>query len=126
MSYILWLIQSLLAVVFLFAGGVKLFLPLEIPPEHTMPPEWFLRFIGLAEVTGALGLILPATLGIRPGLTPLAAAGLVVIMIGATSLTAINFGVSAAMFPFVTGLFAALVAFGRWRLAPFRQRQPTP
>src|SRR3954465_1748342 len=89
MTYVLWIVQVLLALIFLFAGPIKLILPLEVMTEQ-MPlalPGWFLRFIGVAEVLGAIGLILPGLLGIRPGLTPLAACGLVIIMIGATVIT---------------------------------------
>jgi hypothetical protein len=79
-------------------------------------PGPFMRFIGVAEVLGALGLILPGLTGIRPGLTPLAAAGLVIIMIGATVLTAAGSGIVPALFPLVVGLLLAFVAYGRWRL----------
>ncbi len=115
MTYVLWIVQGLLALIFLFTGGMKLILPLEVMTEQ-MPlplPGLFLRFIGVAEVLGAIGLILPGLLGIRPGLTPLAAAGLVIIMIGATVLTLAGFGVAPALIPLVVGLLAAFVAYGR-------------
>jgi hypothetical protein len=83
-------------------------------------PGAFLRFIGVAEVLGALGLILPGLLGIRPGLTPLAAAGLVIIMTGATVLTVASGELALALIPLVVGLLSAFVAYGRWRLAPHR------
>lgn len=79
-----------------------------------------MRFIGVAEVLGAMGLILPGLLGIRPGLTPLAAAGLVIIMIGATAVTLLSGDVMTALIPLVVGLLSAFVAYGRWRLAPPR------
>jgi hypothetical protein len=122
MTYALWTVQVLLALVFLFAGGVKLVTPFEEMAAQ-MPialPELFLRFIGVAEVLGALGLILPGLLRIRPGLTPLAAAGLVIIMIGATVLTLAGGLGAMALIPLVVGLLAAFVAYGRWQLAPFR------
>ena len=115
MTYALWIVQGLLALIFLFTGGMKLVLPIEVMTEQ-MPlplPGWFLRFIGVAEVLGALGLILPRLLGIRPTLTPLAAAGLVIIMIGATVLTLSGIGVAPALIPLVVGLLAAFVAYGR-------------
>ncbi len=115
MTYVLWIVQGLLALIFLFTGGMKLILPIEVMTEQ-MPlplPGLFLRFIGVAEVLGAIGLILPGLLGIRPGLTPLAAAGLVIIMIGATVLTLAGFGVAPALIPLVVGLLAAFVAYCR-------------
>src|SRR5215217_2261552 len=87
MTYALWIVQGLLALLFLFTGGIKLVLPLEVLTEGTPLPGWFVRLLGVAEVLGAIGLILPGLLRIRPGLTSLAAAGLVIIMIGATVLT---------------------------------------
>jgi uncharacterized membrane protein YfcA len=67
-----------------------------------------------------MGLILPGLLGIRPELTPLAAAGLVIIMVGATVLSFMSGGVVMALVPLVVALLAAFVAYGRWRLAPHR------
>jgi hypothetical protein len=118
MTYALWIVQGLLALLFLFAGGMKLVLPLE---ELTGPmplPGLFVRCIGVAEVLGAIGLILPGVLRIRPGLTPLAAAGLVIIMIGATALTVAGGDVAPALIPLLVGLLSAFVAYGRWRLTP--------
>jgi len=118
MTYALWVVQGLLALLFLFAGGMKLVLPIEEMTKQMPLPGLFLRFIAVAEVLGALGLILPGLLRIRPGLTPLAAAGLVIIMIGATVLTLSAGGVASALIPLVVGLLSAFVAYGRWRLAP--------
>jgi uncharacterized membrane protein YphA (DoxX/SURF4 family) len=130
MTYALWIVQALLAALFLFAGGMKLVMPIEEMTKQ-MPqipmPGWFLRFIGACEVLGALGLILPGLLRIRPGLTSLAAAGLVIIMIGAVAITLVAGDVMAALMSAVVGLFAACVAYGRWRLAPHRgTRTPAP
>jgi hypothetical protein len=99
---------------------MKLVLPLEQLTGPVPLPGLFLRFIGGAEVLGAAGLILPGLLRIRPGLTPLAAAGLVIIMIGATVLTLAGGELALALIPLVVGLLAAFVAYGRWRLAPLR------
>jgi len=120
MTYALWIVQGLLALLFLWAGGMKLVLPVEAMTEQMPLPGLFLRFIGVAEVLGALGLILPGLLRLRPALTPLAAAGLVLIMIGATVLTLAGGAVAMALFPLVVGLLAAFVAYGRWRLTPHR------
>ena len=118
MVYTLWIVQGLLAAVFLFAGGMKLVLPLEELAASTPIPGRFLRFIGVCELLGALGLILPGLLRTRPGLTPLAAAGLVIIMIGATVITLMAGEIVAALISLVVGLLAAFVAYGRWRVAP--------
>jgi uncharacterized membrane protein YphA (DoxX/SURF4 family) len=127
MNVALWIIQVLLALLFLFAGGTKLVLPIEVlksmgSPNQVQLPGLLVRFIGVCEVLGALGLILPGLLRIWPGLTPMAASGLIIIMIGATVLTVIGDGVGPALFPLVVGILAAFVAYGRWRLAPHRGR----
>ena len=114
---ILWIIQVLLALLFLWAGGLKLVLPIEMLKGPIALPEFFLRFIGVAEVLGAIGLILPWLLRIRPELTPLAATGLVIIMIGATVITLIGGAVAPALIPLVVGLLAASVAYGRRQAA---------
>ncbi len=128
MTYVLWIIQVLLALTFLFAGGTKLVLSPEAmaamgSPNQVALPGWFVRFIGVAEVLGALGLILPGLLRIKPWLTPLAAVGLVVIMIGATVLNIVADGVAAGVVPLVIGLLSAFVAYGRWSLAPHPARR---
>jgi hypothetical protein len=110
---LLWTIQGLLALLFLFAGGMKLVMPLAMLKGPVALPGAFVRFIGVCEVLGAVGLVLPGLLRIRPGLTALAAAGLVIIMLGATALTAATMGVGAALFPLVVGSLAAFVAYRR-------------
>ena len=127
MNIVLWIIQVLLALLFLFAGGMKLVIAPEVlqsmgSPNQIVLPGLLVRFIGVCEVLGGLGLILPGLLRIRPGLTPLAAAGLVIIMIGATVLSFAADGIAAAIIPLVTGILSAFVAYGRWRLAPHRGR----
>lgn len=117
MNTVLWIFQALLAAIFLFAGGMKLVMPIEEMTKQIAMPGWFLRFIGVCEVLGAIGLILPWLLRIRPDLTPLAAAGLVIIMIGATVLTLMTGDIAMALVPLVVGIVAAFVAYGRWRLA---------
>ncbi len=116
----LWVVQGLLAALFLFAGGFKLVASAEQMQGPPDLPLWFLRFIGVCEVTGALGLLLPGIFRIRTGLTPLAAAGLVIIMIGATVLTAASMSIALAITPLIVGLLAAWVAYTRWRSVPLR------
>jgi hypothetical protein len=111
-KYVLWTVQVLLALLFLFAGGAKLALPAEAMKGPVAIPVPFLRFIGACEVLGALGLILPGIFRIARGLTPLAAAGLVIIMIGATVVNIIGGTIPIALATFVTGLLAAFVVYG--------------
>ena len=125
-TVVLWIIQGLLALVFLFSGASKLVMSIEEMTKDVALPGAFLRFLGVAEVAGGLGLVLPGLLGIRPGLTPLAAACLVIIMIGATVITASTMGIGLALIPLTVGLLAAFVAYGRWRLAPLAERAPRP
>ena len=117
----LWTIQAVLAALFLFGGVMKLVIPIAALEAQSGMSGEFLRFIGLAELLGGLGLILPGVTRIAPVLTPLAAAGLVIIMIGATALTAAA-GFAAAIVPLVTGLLTLYVAYGRTSLAPHSQR----
>ena len=76
----LWILQGLLAALFLFAGVMKLVMPIEaMAGPVAISPGAFLRFIGVAETLGAVGLVVPWLFRIKPGLTPLAAGGLVII-----------------------------------------------
>jgi len=118
LNVVLWIVQGLLAVLFLFAGGMKLVLPLEAMAGPIALPGGFMRFLGVAEVLGAIGLILPGILRIRTGLTPLAATGLLIIMTGATVLTVVAIGVAQALVPLTVGVLSAFVTYGRWELRP--------
>ena len=117
-NVLLWVVQGLLALLFLLAGGIKLVMPIEEMAAQIGLPGLFLRFIGVVEVLGAIGLILPGLLRIRTGLTPLAACGLVIIMIGATVITVMSGQILPALLPLIVGLLSASVAYGRWRLVP--------
>lgn len=109
----LWVVQSILAALFLFAGGAKLAAPMaELAKMSSLSPA-FLKFIGVCEVLGAFGLVLPGIFRVRLGLTPLAAAGLVVIMAGAVVVTILTQGVSAALVPLIVGVLAAVIVAGR-------------
>jgi hypothetical protein len=122
MNIVLWIIQVILALLFLLAGGTKLILPIAEMTKDIHLPGLFLRFLGVAEVLGGLGLILPGALRIKPGLTSVAAVGLMIIVIGATVITATNGPIVGAILPFITTLLLAFVAYGRWRIAPFAAR----
>jgi uncharacterized membrane protein YphA (DoxX/SURF4 family) len=119
----LWVVQGLLASVFLLAGGMKLVAPPEALAGPIPLPVLFIRFIGVCEVLGAIGLILPWLLRIRPVLTPLAASGLVVIMTGAAVLSAIFMTVAAGIGPLVIGTLAALVAYNRYAVVDNLQQR---
>lgn len=119
---ILWTIQALLALSFLFAGGMKLMTPTAALARMAAPlPVGLLRFIGLCEVTGALGMILPGVLRIRTYLTPVAASGFVIIMSGAVSASITMGRLGDATGPAILGLLAIVVAYGRFHLAPMPQ-----
>ena len=115
----LWTVQVLLALFFAGASGApKFFLPDELLAMPIALPRAFLVFIGTAEVLGALGLILPGLTRVRPGLTPLAATGLVLVTICAAIYQTLGHQPANAVFALVIGAVAAFVAYGRWRLAP--------
>src|SRR3954470_10167012 len=100
MKYVLWTAQVLLALVFLFTGGMKLMLPDEALTEQIpLLPTLFVRFIAVCEGLGAFGLILPGLFRMHTELTPLAAAGLTVIMVGATIITFATMGAVMAIVP---------------------------
>ena len=121
----LWVAQVLLFLAFMGAGGMKLVTPaeelLKLDPTQLIP---LTRFIGTAEVLGALGMILPAASRIRPGLTPLAALGLFTIMVLATGVHVMKGDIAQAL-PVVgsLGALAAFVAWGRWKKAPIAPRR---
>jgi uncharacterized membrane protein YphA (DoxX/SURF4 family) len=123
MNIVLWIIQILLALLFVFAGGMKLVMSTEAliamgPPDQIVFPGWFYKFIGLCELLGGLALVLPGLLRRQQHLTPLAALGLAIIMIGAVVTTVMAFGAAAAISPLIVGLLCAFVAYGRWKLRP--------
>ncbi len=114
----LWVIQGLLAALFLLAGGMKLVAPLAELAKMSPLPGGFMKLVGVAEVLGAIGLIMPSATRIRTGLTPLASCGLLVIMIGATVVTLATSGGVGAVVRALVGTLCAVVAIGRARWAP--------
>src|SRR6266487_3869930 len=120
MTYALWFLQTVLALLFLFAGGLKLVVPVEALGMPFLLPAVFVRFIGMCEVLGAVGLILPGVLRVRTDLTPRAALGLTAIMVGATMFTPPD-QIQLAIVPIGVGLLAACVAYARWRVAPLHK-----
>jgi len=115
---IVWTVQIALAVLFLFAGVTKLVMDgaamSEVSAQSGLPGV-FLRFIGVCELLGGLGLILPWALNIRRELTPIAAACLLIIMGGAVVTSALTVSVVAALFPLTTGVLVATLGYVRWQ-----------
>jgi uncharacterized membrane protein YphA (DoxX/SURF4 family) len=124
MNTALWIVQILLALAFLMAGIMKATQPIDKLQERmtwieSLNPRTLVRGIGIVEVLGALGLILPALTGILLWLTPLAAAGLILTMIGALALHARRHDAVAKVAPsLVLLLLAAFVLYGRTVAVP--------
>ena len=111
---LLWAAQIVVALLFLFAGSMKFIMPAaKLQQGPVVLPIAFIHFIGICECLGALGLVLPGVLRFQTWLTPLAAAGLTVIMIGATVVTVLAMGAAAAIFPAVVGAITAVIALRR-------------
>ena len=120
MNILLWILQCLLALLFIFSGAMKFVMPVEEMNRQApvVLPGLFLHFIGVCEILGGFGLILPSLLRIKPGLTPLAATGLAIITIGATVITMRGGMVAMVVLPLTTALLCIFVAYGRWRVRP--------
>ena len=123
MNVILWILQVLLALLFIWAGGFKLVVPASVmaaqsPPGSIVFPGMFLKFLGLCELLGGFGLILPGIFKTKQYLIPLAAVGLIIIMIGAIVVVLMGGDVATAVTNVVIALLLAFVAYGRWRLKP--------
>ena len=127
MRITLWVVQIVLALAFGMGGFMKLTFPLEELATGmdwvSRVPSWAPRVAGASELLGALGLVLPAAVRIRPLLTPLAASGLVVVMIlAAVSVHAPASEWAEVGLNVVLGGAAGFVAYGRMRLAPIDAR----
>jgi len=124
MNILLWILQCLLALMFIFSGTMKFVMSVAQMNDQApvFLPGIFLHFIGVCEILGGIGLILPSALRIEPHLTPLAAAGLAIITAGATVITLMGPMKAMAVIPLVTCLLCIFVAWGRWRIAPVRPK----
>ena len=118
-SRVLWVLQILLAALYLFAGGFKLMAAPEdmrATPDGPIPSAnmlLFLRIIGGFEVLGALGLVLPGLTGIKRHLTSIAAGCLAIIMAGAVVISFMQLGIAAAIMPLFAGVLDLIVMRGR-------------
>lgn len=122
MNTALWIVQILLGLAFIMAGIGKLTMPLDklkarmaYVEDFPLP---FIRFIGAAEALGGVGLILPALTGILPILTPIAATGLVIIMLGAVATHVRRGEYSVIAINLVLLLLALFIAYGRFVAVP--------
>jgi uncharacterized membrane protein YphA (DoxX/SURF4 family) len=123
MRVLLWVLQVLLALVFLAHGLLLLFPPAAIADQmNASLPRAFWVFLGVAEVLAAVGLTLPGISRIQPWLVPLAAAGLMIVMIGATIYHSVRGETSSAIITAVLLLLVTFVAYIRWRVLPIRSR----
>ena len=115
MNILRWIGQILLALLFLMSGVSKFLMPYAdmVKDSPVKFPYVFFLFIGVCEILGAVGLIVPWVTKIKPGLTPLAAALLVIIMIGAVVVTAMGPMAPLAVIPAIVGLLCTFVAWGR-------------
>jgi len=124
MNITLWILQVLLALVFLAHGLLFLIPPPDIAVQmDALLPRWFQVFLGVAEILAAVGLTLPGLTRILPRLVPVAAAGVMVVMVSATVLHLWRGELSSAAATFVLLLIATFVAHGRWRRLPIAQRR---
>jgi hypothetical protein len=127
MNRTLWVVQWLLGLFFVLASAMpKLLLPPEMLPMPIPIPRALMLFIGVAELTGGLGLVLPGLFRIMPILTPLAGAGLTLICIGGAVYQVVAGEPGNAIFAVVLGLICTFVAYGRWQIVPHRQRPARP
>lgn len=124
MNKTLWILQVLLALVFLAHGLMFLVPPPDIAVQmNAFLPRWFQVFLGVAEVLAAVGLTLPGLTRILPGLVPAAAAGVMIVSGSATILHMWRSEFSSAVITFVLLLMATVVAYGRWRSRPIAPRR---
>ena len=121
MRVLLSVLQVLLAAVFLAHGLLLLFPPAAIADQmNASLPRAFWVFLGVAEVLAAAGLTLPGISRIQPRLVPLAAAGLMIVMVGATIYHSVRGETSSAITTLVLLLLVTFVAYMRWRVLPIR------
>ena len=123
----LWLVQALLAAAFLLVGYTHAFAPIAVAiaraPWVASLPVPLVRFIGVVEIAGALGTLLPAATRIQPRLTPLAAAGLATVMVLAIPFHLVRGETKEIVINLVLGSLAAFAAWGRTHRAPIASRR---
>jgi uncharacterized membrane protein YphA (DoxX/SURF4 family) len=124
MNIVLWILQVLLAAQFLFHGWVFVAPPAEMAEAmNSFITPWFRIFIGVAELLAAAGLILPGLTRILPWLTPLAAAGLMIVTVSASVLHLSRGEIGNAIYTAVLFVLVSFVAYMRWKIQPISPRQ---
>ena len=127
LNVVLWLVQVLLATVFLLVGYTHAVAEIAVAiaraPWVASLPVPLVRFIGVTELAGALGILLPAATRIKPRATPLAAAGLATVMVLAIPFHALRGETKEIAINLALGALAAFVGWGRTRRAPIRPRR---
>ena len=122
MHVALWIVQMLLAAAFGMAGFMKATTPnaelAAMMPWVSDAPVFVPLLAGVSEIAGAVGLILPAALRFKPGLTPLAAIGLLAVMVLATLMHASRGEFESLPVTLSLAALAAFVAWGRMKRAP--------
>lgn len=126
LNIIIWTVQTVLALVFLLVGSAKIFMPIQELSSQmffvTDVPKMLTRFIGIAEVLGGLGLILPSIFQVKPFLTPLAALGLLTIMILAIGFHIYRGEYIMIGFNMLIGAIAIYVAWARYKKLPLKPK----
>lgn len=124
MNVILWILQVLLAAVFAAHGWMLVAPPPELlPVVNEQLGVGFRLFLGVAEIAGAAGLLLPALTRVMPRLTAVTAGCLAFVVASATVLHLARSEFSSAVITAVLFLLAAFVAYARWRLWPIAPRR---
>ena len=124
MNIVLWVLQLVLAAVFLAHGVLFLAPPPDIAAQMDATlPQWFQWFMGVAEVLAAVGLTVPGMTRIAPSLVAWAAAGIVVVMVSATVWHIVRAEFTSAVITFVLLGMAAFVAWARLRILPIPARR---
>ena len=124
MNIALWILQVLLAAVFLWHGWLFVAPPAEL--VEIMNAEfapWFRIFLGVAELLAGVGLILPGVTRILPWLTPLAAAGLMIVVASASVLHLSRGEIGSAITTAVLFVLVTFVAYMRWKIKPISPRK---
>jgi uncharacterized membrane protein YphA (DoxX/SURF4 family) len=122
MNVLLWILQVFLALAFFAHGCLFLFPPASMVEQMSVIPAGFRMFLGVAEVLAAIGLTLPGLTRIQPWWVPCAAAGLMIVMIGATIFHATRGEISSAITTFILLLIVTFVAYARWKVLPIAPR----